>query len=172
VGEGNIRQRPHDGRWEARYYLPDGSRRSIMGKTRQEVAKKLAEALRDLDRGMTTPKDNRMTFGDYLDSWLQTKKADAEHSYWVRCEQYIRVHIKPELGRVPLVKLTAQQLSALYAKKLADGKASNTVRHMHATIHVALEDAMRLDLVARNVADLVKPPTATPRNEGVHARAS
>ena len=160
VGEGNIRQRPHDGRWEARYYLPDGSRRSIMGKTRQEVAKKLAEALRDLDRGVTAPKDNRITFGDYLDSWLQTKKADAEHSYWVRCEQYIRVHIKPALGRVPLVKVTAQQLSALYAKKLADGKASNMVRHMHATIHVALEDAMRLDLVARNVADLVKPPKA------------
>ena len=69
VGEGNIRQRPHDGRWEARYYLPDGSRRSIMGKTRQEVAKKLAEALRDLDRGVTAPKDNRITFGDHLDSW-------------------------------------------------------------------------------------------------------
>ena len=131
-----------------------------MGKTRQEVAKKLAEALRDLDRGVTAPKDNRMTFGDYLDSWLQTKKADAEHSYWVRCEQYIRVHIKPALGRAPLVKLTAQQLSALYAQKLADGKASNTVRHMHATIHVALEDALRLDLVARNVADLVRPPKA------------
>lgn len=154
MGEGNIRQRPHDGRWEARYYLPDGSRRSIMGKTRTEVAKKLADALRDLDRGVTAPKDGRVTFGAYLDNWLATKKPDVEHSYWVRCEQYIRVHVKPSLGKIPLVKLTPNQLNALYAKKL-DEIAPNTVRHLHATIHVALEDALRLDLVARNVADVV-----------------
>src|SRR5262249_39052955 len=151
--------RPHDGRWEARYYLPDGSRRSIMGKTRTEVAKKLSEALRDLDRGVTAPKDGRMTFGAYLDNWLETKKPDVEHSYWVRREQYIRVHVKPSVGKIPLVKLPANQLNALYAKKL-DEIAPNTVRHLHATIHVALEDALRLDLVARNVADLVRPPKA------------
>ena len=38
--EGSIRLRT-DGRWEARYSLPDGSRRSIMGKTRAEVREKL-----------------------------------------------------------------------------------------------------------------------------------
>jgi integrase len=58
------------------------------------------------------------------------------------------------------VKLTAQQISALYAHKLADGVAPNTVRHMHATLHTALEDALRLDLVIRNVAGLVRPPKA------------
>jgi integrase len=61
---------------------------------------------------------------------------------------------------VPLIKLSAQQLTALYARKLEEGVAPNTVRHLHATIHVALEDALRLDLVARNVADLVRPPKA------------
>lgn len=59
-----------------------------------------------------------------------------------------------------MVKLSAHQLTALYAKKTEDGVAPNTVRHLHATIHVALEDALRLDLVARNVADLVRPPKA------------
>jgi hypothetical protein len=43
-----------------------------------EVAKKLAEALRDLDKGITAPRDGRITVGEYLDSWLLTKKADAE----------------------------------------------------------------------------------------------
>jgi integrase len=58
------------------------------------------------------------------------------------------------------VKVTAQQLSKLYAQKLKECVATNTVRHLHATIHVALEDALRLDLVAKNVADLVRPPKA------------
>jgi integrase len=64
------------------------------------------------------------------------------------------------LGRVSLTKLSAQQLSILYAQKHDAGVASNTVRHLHATIHTALEDALRLNLVARNVADLVRAPKA------------
>src|SRR5262249_5373859 len=59
-----------------------------------------------------------------------------------------------------LVQLNAHQLSKLYADRIEDGAAANTVRHLHATIHAALEDALRLDLVARNVADLVRPPKA------------
>lgn len=158
-GEGSIRLRS-DGRWEARYTLPDGNSRSIMGKSRAEVAKKLADALHDLDRGVSAPKDGRLTVGAFLDNWLVTKKPEIEHSYWVRCEAYIRLYVKPNIGRVPLVKLNAQQLSKLYAERLVAGAAANTVRHLHATIHTALEDALRLDLIARNVADLVRPPKA------------
>lgn len=157
--EGNIRLRA-DERWEARYTLPDGSRRSIMGKTRAEVREKLTKALRDLDQGMITPKDERQTFGEYLDQWLAAKKPVIEHSYWTRLEIYIRRDIKPTLGKVALVKLTAQQLHSLYARKLEEGGAANTVRHLHAAIHAALEDALRLDLVARNVAHLVRAPKA------------
>jgi integrase len=131
-----------------------------MGKTRAEVREKLTKALRDLDRGIIAPKDERRTFGDYLDQWLETKKPEIEHSYWVRLEIFIRKDIKPTLGKVPLVKLSAHQLSALYARKMEEGSAANTVRHLHATIHAALEDALRLDLVARNVAHLVRPPKA------------
>jgi integrase len=160
AGEGNIRQRPHDGRWEARYYLLDGSRRSLMGNTRSEVARKLTEALRNLDRGISAPRDGRQSFGAYLDDWLTTKKPEIEHGYWVRCEAYVRLHIKPTLGKVPLVKVTAAHLSKLYAQRLEAGAAPNTVRHLHATIHAALEDALRHDLVTRNVADLVRPPKA------------
>jgi integrase len=157
--EGSIRLH-HDGRWEARYSLPDGSRRSIMGKTRAEVAKKLTGVLRDLDRGVTTPRNEQQTVGAYLDTWLATKKPEVEPSYWHRCEQYIRLHVKPAVGKVALVKLSAQQLNTLYAQKLEEGVAPNTVRHLHATTHVALQDALRLDLVSRNVADLVRPPKA------------
>jgi integrase len=155
--EGSIRHRVADDRWEARYTLPDGSRRSIFGKTRTEVREKLTKALRDLDQGVTAPKDERRTFGDYLDQWLEIKKPEIEYSYWKRCEIYIRRDIKPALGNVAHVKLSGQHLKALYTRELQEGAAANTVRHLHTTIHSALEDALRLDLVARNVAHLVRP---------------
>jgi len=84
-----------------------------MGKTRAEVARKLTEALRGLDRGIIAPRDERQTLGAYLDRWLVTKQSEVERGYWTRCEAYTRLHIEPTLGRVPLVKLTAHQLSAL-----------------------------------------------------------
>ena len=154
--EGNIRKRS-DGRWEARISLEDGSRRSLYGDTKEEVADKLLQARHDVRQGIPLL-DERQTLSEYLDSWLDDKKSEVEPSYWLRCDQYVRLHIKPSVGRLPLTKLTPQHLKALYAKKLSEGLAANTVRHLHATIHVALEDALRLDLVNRNVADLVRPP--------------
>jgi integrase len=117
-----------------------------MGKTRAEVARIFTEALRDIGHGMIAPRDERRTLGAYQERWLLTRKPEEEPGYWMRCEQYVRLHIKPALGRTALVQLSARQLSTLYARKLAEGLASNTVRHIHAVIHTALEDALRLDL--------------------------
>ena len=47
--EGNIKRRS-DGRWEARITTRDGTRKSFYGRTRQEVARRLTEALRDQDQ--------------------------------------------------------------------------------------------------------------------------
>jgi integrase len=156
-GEGSIMQRP-DGRWHGRITI-DGARKHIYGKTRAEVTKRMLALRHDAQSGLPYV-DGRQSLGAYLDTWLITKKPEVEHSYWLRCDQYVRLHIKPSLGRVSLTKLTAQQLSTLYARKLGEGSAANSVRHLHATIHAALEDALRLNLVGRNVADLVRPPKA------------
>jgi integrase len=59
---------------------------------------------------------------------------------------------------VRLAALTAQQVQALYADRLASGLSSSTVHHLHATMHKALKDAERLRLVVRNVSTLVNVP--------------
>jgi integrase len=159
--EGSIRQRA-DGRWEAQISLGSGQRRSLYGKTRQEVAAKLASALRDHARGLPVARDERQTVGAYLQSWLDTMRPPrTEATTWERRETYVRLHITPTLGATRLVHLSAQQVQALYAAKLADGRLSaTTVRHIHATLHVALQAALRLGLVPRNVTDLVEKPRA------------
>jgi integrase len=61
-------------------------------------------------------------------------------------------------GNAKLAKLTAQQVQALYSAKLKEGLSQTTVNHLHACLRAALKAAVRLDLVPRNVCDLVDPP--------------
>lgn len=57
-----------------------------------------------------------------------------------------------------MARLTAQQLQRLYAARAQAGASPRTVRHIHAVMHKVLADAERLDIVARNVANLVTLP--------------
>jgi site-specific recombinase XerC len=63
----------------------------------------------------------------------------------------------PRLARL-LKALTPTHLRGLYRQKSDSGLSARTVGYVHATIHNALEQAVNDGLVARNVADAVKPP--------------
>ncbi len=154
--EGSISKRS-DGRWMARVTLPSGERKALYGKTRQEASRKLASALRDKDKGLPIVGE-KQTVGQYLVEWLQTIKPTLRESAWLRYEELSRLHIIPALGTAVLSRLTAQQLNALYAAKLKEGLSPSTVNYIHRTLHKALGDAMRADLVQRNIADLDTPP--------------
>ena len=69
------------------------------------------------------------------------------------------------LGHVVLTKLRPEQISAAYAKALAEGRrdgkgglSPRTVQHMHRILRQALEQAVRWNMLARNPADVVDPP--------------
>ena len=156
-GEGSIRKRP-DGRWEARLNLPDGKRRSFYAATRQEVARRLAEASRDRDKGLPVVGE-RLTVGQFLADWLETKRGTlGSPRTWDRYEEYVRLHLMPTLGSVRLAHLTPQHVQRLYAAKREAGLAPTTIRHLHTVLHGALESALRQGLVQRNVCSLVDKP--------------
>jgi integrase len=113
--------------------------------------------LRAQEKGLPVTGD-RQSVGQYLASWLVATKAAIRPRTWKRYEQYVRVHLLPDLGTIGLAKLTAQRVQALYATKLEEGLSTTTVNHLHQLLHRALDAALRLDLVARNVCDQVDPP--------------
>src|SRR5262245_1059712 len=86
--EDTIRKRP-DGRWEARLVLEDGTRKSLYGKTRQEVARLLAATIRDRDTGLLIHTE-RQTVEQYLTSWLERTKHTLKPSSTMRYAQDIR----------------------------------------------------------------------------------
>lgn len=77
----------------------------------------------------------------------------------------VRCHITPGIGSLPLQGLSADVLTRFYGERLAsggrtgEGLSPRTVRYLHAIIHAALEDALRWQLVSRNVADAATPPS-------------
>ena len=74
-------------------------------------------------------------------------------------EAIVRLHIKPTLGKTKLERLPALQLQTLYHTKLEEGLSPRRVQYIHVTLHKALKDAVRWELVRSNVADSVKPPS-------------
>jgi integrase len=159
-GEGSIYRRP-DGRWTATIDLgwQGGKRRRkfLYGKTRAEVAQKLAVALKAHRDGQVFG-DERTTVEQFLRAWLRSVEASVGPRTWIRYEELIRLHAVPHIGRVRLTRLGARQLDQLYGELVRAGLSPTTVVQLHRILHHALRDAMRWNLVARNATELVTPP--------------
>lgn len=154
-GEGSLRKRA-DGLWEARITLDDGKRKSLYGETRQEAAQKLRDALHDIGKGIPLV-DERQTVKQYLTSWYEGMQPQVRPSSYRRYGDYVH-HLIPGIGRHTLAKLAPQHLQAFYSKKLAEGLSPTTVHAIHSMLHRALEDALQMGLVSRNVSEMLKPP--------------
>ena len=157
--EGSIYKRS-DGRWAAALSLPGGKRRTLYGKTRQEVAGKLTAATRDRDTGIpATPQ--RQTVGQFLQRWIEESvRPTLRPRTFERYEGIVRNHLVPSIGRRTLHGLSPQDVQALYTGKL-DSLSARSVEHIHAVLRRALGQALKWGLVARNVATLVDLPRPT-----------
>jgi integrase len=161
-GEGSIWRRKGGG-WCAQYtvYTSEGrKRRTLYGKTRQEVAAKLSKALADREGGLTFDAGS-LTVGEYLARWLSHSVRDTvSQKTYERYESIVRVHLSPALGRIRLKALTSDHVRGLYREKLDSGLAPRTVLHIHRTLSKALKQATDDGLIPRNAATSVKPPQA------------
>ena len=70
----------------------------------------------------------------------------------------VRVHIKPALGRLKLRKLTSVHVASFYQDKLAAGAAPASVNKLHVTLHKALDQAVKWNMIPRSVTKAVKAP--------------
>jgi integrase len=123
----------------------------------------------DADRGLIFDAGN-LTLGDYLDSWLTEcvkpllDQSKMEHSTYVRYAGIVRNHIKPVLGRKRLKELNRAEVRRLYNDK---GKelSPRSVDYLHVTLQKALKQAVRDDLIPRNVAEGERPRSSRRREE-------
>jgi integrase len=153
AGEGSIFRRK-DGRWVGQYEV-EGKRRYVYGQNRESVRTRLTKALADRDAGLVFDSRNLMV-GGYVPLWLDSIENAVGPRTWKRHEELTRLHIIPRLGSTGLDQLNALQVQSLYRKKLDAGLLPTTVRRIHATLYKALKQAVRWQLVPRNVCDSVR----------------
>ena len=157
-GEGSVFQR-RDGRWIASIRLENGKKKLIYCKSEKDAYATLRKALHEKERGelLTGP---QQTLKMYLEQWLEQahKLSTIRTSTYNTYRIVIYKHVIPLLGHIQLQRLTPQQIQSFYAKKLDEGLSAKRVRGFHAVLHRALENAVKWNLVARNVCDLVTPP--------------
>lgn len=161
-GEGSIYRRASDGKWvgvlELGWVEGRRRRRLVYGSTRRGVVEKLAALRRAQEQGVDLLAPPR-TVGQWLEEWLTDVKAHdgTRGSTLARYRQVVRVHLAPGLGRVRLDQLTARDVQRFLVGRSAVLSPASVVK-VHAVLRVALGDAERLELVARNAARSVRAP--------------
>jgi integrase len=160
-GEGSVYRRA-DGKWvgSVSIQVPNqGLKRKVFyGKSKTEVREKVLAALNEKQKG-TLIVAEQQTMQAYLEHWLEhTVKLIIRPRSYERYAEIVRLHIVPIMGKIKLQALAPQHVQMLQAQKTQEGLSSTTVAAIHGVLHKALEDAVKLGLVTRNVCDAISPP--------------
>ena len=193
-GEGSIY--PYRNGYAAHVWIttPEGrrQRKSVYGKTREEVHAKWLKLHERARRGSVVPRSP--TLETYLDGWLtDVVRPGLAPATAANYELFVRLYIVPDLGRRKLEKLTVRDVQ-LWLNQLrtrcqccAQGKDAArpeprccavgrccgqvpsewTVHQAWTVLRGALSAAMREELVTRNVAALVRVPVPRARKAPV-----
>jgi integrase len=151
------------------YFDPAGKRRYVSAKNKGDAEKALRQAMTDADRGLVLDAGT-LTVGEYLERWLSdcltplVKGGKMEHSTYVRYAGNVGNHISPTLGRKKLRNLSRAEVRALYSAKGTE-LSPRSVDYIHVTLQKALNQAMRDDLISRNVAAGERPRSSRKREE-------
>lgn len=159
-GEGSVSRRKGGG-WMGQYVVHTAEgrkRKTVYGKMRAEVAKKLNKALADGEDGLFF-EDEGLKVGEYLERWLENSvKGNVSPRTYTNYRLQVRRHLTPAPGRIKLKDLTPFKIQGLYRSKLGAGLSNASVRYTHDVLHRALKQAVKWSLVPRNVAEAVDPP--------------
>jgi len=160
------------GSWTIVYDLPldtvTGKRRqksqTVKG-TKRDAERALREIITSIEQGAYV-KPNKLTLGELLRLWIKDYASmnttdRTQESY----SSIVETHLILALGRIPLTDLQAQHVQSYYSSKLSEGRAdgkgglsARSVVYHHRILSKALDYAVKMGLVVRNVANVVQPP--------------
>lgn len=158
-GDGSVHLRK-DGRWEGRVvigYDDNGypKTKNVLAKNKKECLQKLKVLKDSLKKVELERLSSDMCFGAWLDHWYQnqckpTIGAKTQTDY----ENRIYRHIIPEIGQIPLNRLTAADLQQFYrqlkqggrlqaVEQYGSGLSDRMVKCCHVTCRAALDQAVK-----------------------------
>ena len=165
-GEGSIYRRKN-GSWSAlvSVTLQNGysKRISITAESYAAIQQQVREIKEQENRRIPYAEKN-WTVGEYLDYWLQDVQSKkirettmASYKIMVRC------HIKPVMGGRKLKELSSFDVRQALVAMERRGCSGQTIDKCMRVLSACLNNAMREELIFRNVAKLVEKPTYKPK---------
>ena len=173
-GEGTVRYRESDHRWEARVFIGYDSKgnpktRNVTAKTKSECLDKLEKLKQEVGTVASCKICPEMKFGDWMNHWYQTYcKLGLKPSTRVTYEHRIYDQIIPKIGDIPLKSITASMLDRFYAELrykgrlvkqdiYGEGLSMATIRNIYFHCKAALDRAVKDRLILSNPADACTP---------------
>ena len=178
-GDGSVHLRK-DGRWEGRVvigYDDNGypKTKNVLAKNKKECLQRLKVLKGSLKKVEPERLSSDMCFGAWLDHWYQNQcKPTIGSKTQTDYENRIYRHIIPEIGQIPLNRLTAADLQQFYrqlkqggrlqaVEQYGPGLSDRMVKCCHVTCRTALDQAVKQGLILKNPADACKTPTLRPK---------
>jgi len=126
--------------------------------TRRQAQEQAAKVIADVVTGQHVDSSGE-TVSQFAERWLRDwADADVSNKTWTRYAQLLRKHVCARVGSIPIQKLRAADLQAVYAAMAAVGLADRTRLHAHRVVCTMLKHAAQWGVVARNVATMVDAP--------------
>ena len=165
-GEGSVHKDRTSGLWTGTIELGRGTdgrrkRKSVRAKTKAEALRKMHQVRAEIEAGLPVT-DRTQTVSAYLAWWSENvlpgtvRDTTADGYRWV-----LRRYVEPHIGPKRLVELRPEHVLQMLRELERQGLSANTRRQARSVLRRALSDAVRYDVIGRNVAEFVKAPPKT-----------
>jgi integrase len=136
-------------------------RRKVKARTKREVLAKAKQLREQTEAGMVAGAGT-VTFGGLLERWLSTVVAARVSETTVASYRNVLAPMMRGLGKVPLARLTPEDVEDLLAAMASQGYSRSYIRRLRGLAAQALAHAASRGLVVRNAAAMsVMPKTPT-----------
>lgn len=134
-------------------------------KTKKEAQKELIKILNQLQTN-TYINPEKITLAEYLNQWFSDYvKVNLAPKTIEGYSVNIHKHVIPCMGSILLQKLQPIQIQKFYKEKLENGRldgngglSAKSVLYIHRVLREALDHAVKMQIIPRNVADCVEVP--------------
>lgn len=141
-------------------FATDGTRirKTVSGKTKTEVRQKIHQVRDAHSKGLNV-REEATTVKKLMEDWLElVAKPSVRPRTYEHYALLTHAHIIPVLGRYKVLELNVRTVQEFLNNKCKLGLSVETVRHIRSVFRNALNQAIRWDIVGKNVAALAIPP--------------
>jgi hypothetical protein len=163
-GDGGIDQRGPD-QWRLRWRVGGKRYSKAFHGTKRAAQAELRRIISEADIGAAVA-PVKLTVRQHLRRWLDGQYGLSAKTR-ERYEQLVGNQINPQLGDVLIQALRPAQIKMWHGKLIESGLSTITVGNAHRALHRALQHAVEIELVQRNV-----PAWSGPQSPSTHRSKS